>query len=133
MSKCGRPKAPLTLTDDELQKLKTWASRPKSTQRLATRAKIVLACAEGLDNKDVAARLHVNAVTVGANGNVAMTNLGANPVPAGTTVSLDGISFRCAPSGAPARPATQAVPRAARSASGARSRRSPRTRRSVRT
>lgn len=65
MSKGGRPKAPLTLTDDERQKLKTWASRPKSTQRLATRAKIVLACAEGLDNKDVAARLHVNAVTVG--------------------------------------------------------------------
>jgi len=65
MSKGGRPKAPLTLTDDERQKLKTWASRPKSTQRLATRAKIVLACAEGLDNKDVAARLHVNTVTVG--------------------------------------------------------------------
>ena len=65
MSKGGRPKAPLTLTDDERQKLKTWASRPKSTQRLATRARIVLACAEGLDNKDVAARLHVNTVTVG--------------------------------------------------------------------
>jgi transposase len=65
MSKGGRPKAPLTLTDDERQKLSTWASRPKSTQRLATRAKIVLACAEGLDNKDVAARLHVNTVTVG--------------------------------------------------------------------
>ena len=65
MSKGGRPKAPVTLTDDERQKLKTWASRPKSTQRLATRAKIVLACAEGLDNKDVAARLHVNTVTVG--------------------------------------------------------------------
>ena len=48
MSKGGRPKAPLTLTDDERQKLQTWASRPKSTQRLATRARIVLACAEGL-------------------------------------------------------------------------------------
>ncbi len=65
MSKGGRPKAPLTLSDDERQKLQTWASRPKSTQRLATRARIVLACAEGLDNKDVAARLHVNTVTVG--------------------------------------------------------------------
>src|SRR3954447_4721727 len=65
MNKGGRPKAPLILTDDERQKLQTWASRPKSTQRLATRAKIVLACAEGLDNKDVAARLRVNAVTVG--------------------------------------------------------------------
>ena len=65
MSKGGRPKAPLILADDERQKLQTWASRPKSTQRLATRAKIVLACAEGLDNKAVAARLGVNAVTVG--------------------------------------------------------------------
>src|SRR3954463_12934128 len=65
MSKGGRPKTPLALSDDERQKLRTWASRPKSTQRLATRARIVLACAEGLDNKDVAARLRVDAVTVG--------------------------------------------------------------------
>src|SRR5215210_8593518 len=65
MSRGGRPKTPLILGDDERQKLQTWASRPKSTQRLATRARIVLACAEGLDNKDVAARLHVNTVTVG--------------------------------------------------------------------
>jgi transposase len=65
MSKGGRPKAPLILNDDERQKLQTWASRPKSTQRLATRARIVLACAEGLDNKVVAARLRVNTVTVG--------------------------------------------------------------------
>jgi len=65
MSKGDRPEAPLILSDDERQKLDTWASRPKSTQRLAMRAKIVLACAEGLDNKAVAARLRVNAVTVG--------------------------------------------------------------------
>ncbi len=65
MNKGGRPKPPLTLTDDERQKLETWAARPKSTQRLATRARIVLACAEGLDNKDVAARLDINAATVG--------------------------------------------------------------------
>ena len=43
-NKGGRPKAPLTLSDDERQKLQTWASRPTSTQRLASRAKIVLAC-----------------------------------------------------------------------------------------
>jgi transposase len=65
MSKGGRPKAPLILSDDERQKLQTWAARPKSTQRLATRARIVLACSEGRDNKDVAARLHVNIATVG--------------------------------------------------------------------
>jgi hypothetical protein len=44
-----RPKAELVPTDDESQTLKTWASRPKSTLRLATRARIILACAEGLN------------------------------------------------------------------------------------
>ena len=39
MNKGGRPKAPLILSDDERQKLETWATRPKSTQRLATRAR----------------------------------------------------------------------------------------------
>jgi len=64
-SKGGRPKAPLSLSDDERQKLQTWANRPKSTQRLAIRARIVLDCAEGLDNKQVAARLRISLVTVG--------------------------------------------------------------------
>ena len=41
MNKGGRPKAPLILSDDERQKLQTWAARPKSTQRLALRARIV--------------------------------------------------------------------------------------------
>jgi transposase len=60
-----RPTAELILSDDERQTLTTWASRPKSTQRLATRARIVLACAEGADNKAVAARLGVCSATVG--------------------------------------------------------------------
>ena len=38
MNQGGRPKASLHLNDDERQKLQTWSSRPKSTQRLATRA-----------------------------------------------------------------------------------------------
>jgi transposase len=65
MSKGGRPKAPLIVSDDEREKLKTWASRPKSTLRLAIRARIVLACAEGRDNQDVASRLGVSIATVG--------------------------------------------------------------------
>jgi transposase len=65
MNPGGRPKASLCLSDDERQKLETWAGRPKSTQRLATRARIILACAEGLDNNQVAARLRINRVTVG--------------------------------------------------------------------
>src|SRR5262249_11447020 len=61
----GRRKAVLILTDDERQTLKTWALRPKSTQQLAQRARIVLACAEGMDNKQVAAKLGVTVQTVG--------------------------------------------------------------------
>lgn len=60
-----RPMAELILSDDERQTLKAWASRPKSTQRLAARARIVLACAEGRDNKAVAAKLGVCSATVG--------------------------------------------------------------------
>ena len=61
----ARPTAPLVLTDDEKQALTTWASRPKSTQRLAMRARIVLACSRGLDNKSVAVELRICAATVG--------------------------------------------------------------------
>ena len=45
----GRPKPPLLLTDDERAKLQSWANRPTTTQRLALRARIVLACAQGQD------------------------------------------------------------------------------------
>jgi transposase len=61
----ARPLAELVLSDDERQTLTTWAARPKSTLRLATRARIVLACAEGLENQAVAARLRVCSATVG--------------------------------------------------------------------
>lgn len=60
-----RPMPELVLTDDERQTLRTWAGRPKSTQRLAQRARIVLTCAEGLDNQRVAAKLGVCSATVG--------------------------------------------------------------------
>jgi|SRR5262245_5543546 len=61
----GRPKIPLTLTADEQAKLHSWANRPTSAQRLALRSRIVLTCAEGLDNKEVARRLRVTPQTVG--------------------------------------------------------------------
>src|SRR5256885_480457 len=51
----ARPKPELVLSDDERLKLTLWASRPKSTQRLALRARIILACAEEPSNKAVAA------------------------------------------------------------------------------
>jgi len=61
----ARPKPELVLSDAERQTLTTWASRPKSTQRMALRARIILACDEEPSNKVVAARLGVCAATVG--------------------------------------------------------------------
>jgi transposase len=61
----GRPKTPLTLTDEEQVKLRSWANRPTTAQRLALRARIVLVCAEGHTNDDVARRLHLTPHTVG--------------------------------------------------------------------
>ncbi len=53
------------LTVEERATLQRWARRPKSAQQLALRSRIVLACAEGKDNKAVAAELGVHQVTVG--------------------------------------------------------------------
>jgi transposase len=61
----GRPNIPLTLTDQERVKLRSWANRPTSAQRLALRSRIVLACAEGLANTEVARRLRITPQTVG--------------------------------------------------------------------
>jgi transposase len=59
MAERGRPKAALTLSDVERETLQQWARRPKTAQALALRARIVLTCAEGKANKDVAAELGV--------------------------------------------------------------------------
>lgn len=61
----GRPMEPLILTDDERSQLERWARRPKTSQRLALRARIVLACGEGESNTDVADSLDVSMPTVG--------------------------------------------------------------------
>jgi transposase len=60
----GRPKAELVLTEAERAQLARWARRAKTAQFLAMRAKIVLACAEGVMNKQVAADLGVDESTV---------------------------------------------------------------------
>src|SRR6266516_8116778 len=60
----GRPKAELVLADAERARLARWARRAKTAQYLALRAKIVLACAEGGMNKQVAADLGVDDSTV---------------------------------------------------------------------
>jgi transposase len=61
----GRPKAALTLTAEEQAQLMSLAHRSRSAPALARRARIVLACAEGHDNKIVAKRLRVTPATVG--------------------------------------------------------------------
>jgi transposase len=65
MAERGRPKAELVLSDDERSTLERWARRPKSAQRLAQRCRIVLACAQGRSNLEVARALGVSPATVG--------------------------------------------------------------------
>jgi len=65
MARSGRPKAELVLTDAEREQLVRWSRRAKSAQALALRSRIVLAAAEGVDNKTVALRLGCAAATVG--------------------------------------------------------------------
>jgi transposase len=61
----GRPKAELVLTDAERDQLVRWSRRAKSSQALALRSRIVLACAvPGVMNTQVAAELRVAPNTV---------------------------------------------------------------------
>jgi len=55
----------LVLTDEERETLGRWSRRATSSQALASRSRIVLACAEGLSNVEVAERLRVSRPTVG--------------------------------------------------------------------
>src|SRR5881394_1458369 len=61
----GRPKRPLTLTEDEQERLQSLAYRARSQPALARRARVVLACSEGLDNKSVAKKLRCSLGMVG--------------------------------------------------------------------
>src|SRR5207244_2445954 len=61
----GRPKQPLTLTAEERERLESLAHRARTLPLLARRARIVLACADGLDNKTVARRLRASLGMVG--------------------------------------------------------------------
>jgi transposase len=65
MARRGRPTAPLVLSDDERETLERWARRPNSAQALALRCRIVLACAQGATNQEVAGELGVHQATVG--------------------------------------------------------------------
>ena len=60
----GPKLAELALTKDERATLQRWARRAKSSQALALRCRIVLACASGTSNQAVAERLGVSRPTV---------------------------------------------------------------------
>ncbi len=60
----GRPKAELVLSETEREQLTALTMRRKTAQAVALRARIVLTCADGIDNKTVAAKLRVTQQTV---------------------------------------------------------------------
>lgn len=61
----GRPKEPLDIAEEDRDKLRTIALRPKSSQAMAMRASIVLFCGHGKSNTEVAGKLHITGATVG--------------------------------------------------------------------
>lgn len=65
MPRTGRPKSELTLTEEQREALTRWARRPKTSQHLALRARIILTCVEVATNTAVAERLQVTVQTVG--------------------------------------------------------------------
>jgi transposase len=64
MARRGRPTVKIELNGSERKTLERWARRHSSSQALALRCRIVLACAGGRTDRDVAAELGVHPVTV---------------------------------------------------------------------
>ncbi len=65
MARTGRPKAELQLSTEERLVLERLANRRKSAQAMAMRARIVMCCAKGDTNREVAGRLGVSEAMVG--------------------------------------------------------------------
>lgn len=61
----GRPLIPLQLEREQREQLEAMASSRSLPHGLVMRVRIVLLSADGLSNKDIAARLRLNQVTVG--------------------------------------------------------------------
>ena len=65
MARRGRPTAVLELTVDEKQVLQRYVRRRTASQQLVLRSRIVLGCARGLSNKEVARNVGVSEHTAG--------------------------------------------------------------------
>src|SRR5512133_3241281 len=61
----GRPKKSLEIDQADREKMGLIARRPKSSQAMAMRARIVLDCGQGMSNSEVARKLHITGATVG--------------------------------------------------------------------
>ena len=61
----GRPKPVLLLKKVERDALEAWERQPKGPQSLALRARVILLCATGRTNTEVAAELRLTTQTVG--------------------------------------------------------------------
>jgi len=67
---------PLQITDEERDKLRMIALRPKSAQAMAMRARIVLSCGQGMSNFEVARKLHITGATRQVAGTVSTVGAG---------------------------------------------------------
>src|SRR5712691_2945858 len=65
MARSGRPLPVLELSAAETEELRRWERRRKTAQALALRARIILHCAQGRSNGEVAERLGIARPTVG--------------------------------------------------------------------
>jgi transposase len=61
----GRPRKPLEISEEDRGRLSLIARRPKSSQAMALRARIILSCEQGMSNAEVARKLHITGATVG--------------------------------------------------------------------
>jgi hypothetical protein len=64
----GRPTPPLCVSEDQRRTLEEWVRRRKTAQALSLRARMILGCASGANNTQVAAEMGVKAQTVGNGG-----------------------------------------------------------------
>ena len=67
----GKRAVVIALTEIERRELESLASRRKTAQGLARRARIVLLAAEGAENKDISLRMGAAPNTVGASRSIA--------------------------------------------------------------